>query len=404
MIDDDEYEDEQSAAEEMAARWEQQDRERDSNEKAEKAKKLNGVAILSKAEFIQGFVPPDYLIDGMLQRRFIYALTGQTGHAKTAVALLIARQVSMVEVAWLGRHRVTRGRVLYFVGENPDDVRMRVIGADANRKDDVQADQIWFIPGVFDIAAMRAEVEQYLETRGHLSLIIVDTSAAYFPGNDEVSNTQMGAYARMLRSLTLLPGGPTVLVLCHPIKYVQEPSQLLPRGGGAYLAEMDGNLTLWRTAEDVVELYYNKMRGPGFQPITFRLEQIKADALVDTSGRQIGTVQAVYITAQEEEQRLSEDEIENRRVLAAMLKTPGSEGGSFRVWAEAIGWFSNDGEAYKKRVERVIGRLFNTKPRLAHQRFNKWELTDEGKEKARNAAVEFERIKRESDPQNDMQF
>ena len=27
----------------------------------------------TKAEFLKDFVPPDYLIDGMLQRRFIYS-------------------------------------------------------------------------------------------------------------------------------------------------------------------------------------------------------------------------------------------------------------------------------------------------------------------------------------------
>ena len=52
-------------------------------------------AILPKAEFLKGFVPPDYIIDGMLQRRFIYSLTGQTGHAKTAIALVLANKVAL---------------------------------------------------------------------------------------------------------------------------------------------------------------------------------------------------------------------------------------------------------------------------------------------------------------------
>jgi putative DNA primase/helicase len=43
------------------------------------------------AEFLAGFVPPDYLVEGILQRRFVYSLTAQTGHGKTAVALLLAR-------------------------------------------------------------------------------------------------------------------------------------------------------------------------------------------------------------------------------------------------------------------------------------------------------------------------
>jgi hypothetical protein len=55
------------------------------------------IRILSKAEFTMGFVPPDYLVDGIFQRRFIYALTGQTGHAKTAVALHLAQLVSSTD-------------------------------------------------------------------------------------------------------------------------------------------------------------------------------------------------------------------------------------------------------------------------------------------------------------------
>jgi len=44
---------------------------------------------LSSAEFVAGFVPPDYLIVGWLQRRFVYSLTAATGDGKTAIALLI---------------------------------------------------------------------------------------------------------------------------------------------------------------------------------------------------------------------------------------------------------------------------------------------------------------------------
>jgi hypothetical protein len=87
------------------------------------------ITILTKAEFLAGFVPPDYLVDGILQRRFIYSFTGQTGHGKTAIALRIVQLVDCGGL--LAGHIVDRGRVAYLVGENPDDVRMRVIGDDA---------------------------------------------------------------------------------------------------------------------------------------------------------------------------------------------------------------------------------------------------------------------------------
>src|SRR5260370_17271379 len=85
--------------------------------------------ILSKQKFIEGFVPPDYLLDGILQRRFVYSLTAQTGHGKTALAELIARLIGGNDPkAALGKHSAEKGQVVYFAGENPDDLRMRLLG------------------------------------------------------------------------------------------------------------------------------------------------------------------------------------------------------------------------------------------------------------------------------------
>jgi hypothetical protein len=82
--------------------------------------------IQSSAEFTRNFVPPDYLIDGMLQRRFCYSLTAKTGTGKTAIMLRVAAHVALGRS--IGSTQVEQGRVLYLAGENPDDLRMRWIG------------------------------------------------------------------------------------------------------------------------------------------------------------------------------------------------------------------------------------------------------------------------------------
>src|SRR5262249_57350215 len=93
------------------------------------------LTIQSQAHFLADFMPPDYLVDGVLQRRFVYSLTAQTGHGKTALALLLARAVGSADPnARFGPHAVEKGRVVYFVGENPDDVRCRLIGTNAERQ------------------------------------------------------------------------------------------------------------------------------------------------------------------------------------------------------------------------------------------------------------------------------
>src|SRR6516164_366891 len=58
--------------------------------KIQPSTKSSLLPIQSTAEFISNFVPPEYLVYGLIQRRFIYSMTGPTGEGKTSVALLIA--------------------------------------------------------------------------------------------------------------------------------------------------------------------------------------------------------------------------------------------------------------------------------------------------------------------------
>jgi hypothetical protein len=65
---------------------------------------------MTGAVFISGFVPPDYVLDGLLQQGFLYSLTGQTGSGKTAIALRLAACVA-IGLMFAGR-RTKKGRVL----------------------------------------------------------------------------------------------------------------------------------------------------------------------------------------------------------------------------------------------------------------------------------------------------
>src|SRR5262249_1994706 len=122
-------------------------------------------------------------------------------------------------------------------------------------------------------------------------------SAAYFEGDNENDNTQLGNYARMQRGLVNLPAGPTVLALCHPVKNAAEDN-LLPRGGGAYLNEVDGNLTVSQAEGIIVGLHsQGKYRGQDFAPISFQLKCVTHERLKDSKGRQLTTVMAAPLSA-----------------------------------------------------------------------------------------------------------
>ena len=329
--------------------------------------------VVPSGAFIAGFTPPDYLIDGVLQRRFIYSMTGATGAGKTAVALRLSCHVDQ-GVSLAGRD-VQRGRVLYFAGENPDDVRMRWIGMADHIGFDPGASTVHFRPGVFDIPKLRDSVRGDVQQFGPFALVVVDTSAAYFVGADENDNRQMGMHARMLRSLTTLPGGPTVLVLCHPPKHAGNDS-LLPRGGGAFVAEMDGNLTCARD-DTVCRLHWQgKFRGPDFEPVSFELLQVKPASLVDSRGRPIPTVVCSVMGQADEADRERQARTDEEVLLRAIRDKPGA---SYMELCVACGWPTTA----KSKVSRVAQRLEGEK--LIQKRRSKWHLTSAGKEEIRAA-------------------
>ena len=263
-----------------------------------------------------GFTPPAYLVDGVLQRGYLYSLTARTGHGKTAVGMYVAQSIAR----GLPMHgkEVKAGTVLLLAGENPDDIRARfLVLADAYgfKAEDLK---MRFVAGVIDIAARMPEIRAEAEKIGDLVLVIVDTAAAYFPGDETNSNSQQGAYARLLRQLTFLPGKPAVLVNCHPVKNASRDN-LLPMGGSAFLNEVDGNLTLWANAERQTTLHWQgKFRGPEFEPMTFELEVADSARVIDAEGRLMPSVVAKPVSELKLQMEEGKQESEENMLMRAI--------------------------------------------------------------------------------------
>jgi hypothetical protein len=341
----------------------------------------------SSAEFITNFVPPDYLIDGLIQRRFIYSMTGPTGEGKTSVALLLAL---FVDRGWkLDNREIDKGKVLFLAGENPDDVRMRWIKLLDDMKVDPDEVNVFFVPGSFTLSnkGLRDRIMKASEANGPFSLIIVDTSAAFFEGDDENVNTQMMAHAKMLRGLIdLIAGNPTVIVTSHPVKHFSREN-MIPRGGGAFLNEMDGNLTCMKVDGTMVtELHWQgKFRGIDFGAISFRLEVGKTDKLKDSKGRHIWTVIARSITEKERDAAEDTGQKNKAQLLAAMAKIPGA---SLADLAKEVGWTTKDGKPYRSLVQRLLSALREDK--LVKKESGRWVLTKAGIKAAGTVAAQEE--------------
>jgi hypothetical protein len=172
------------------------------------------------------------------------------------------------------------------------------------------------------------------------------------------------------------------VVLCHPIKAATEVAHLLPRGGGAFLAEVDGNLTAWKD-DCLISLHHStKFRGAGFEAITFRLDKVLVEELKDSKGRMIPTVRAVPISEEEESNATAGTRSDDDLVLAEYCGA-GDRAPSLADVARALGWFRSDGEPYKSKVQRAVGRL--QKDGLVKSFRGDWVLTDKGKDAARSS-------------------
>lgn len=258
------------------------------------------------------------------------------------------------------------------MGENADDVRCRWIALCEQMG--VFADEIdvHFVPVVFSIRDVLPQLQDRAERVGGFSFVLVDTAAAYFDGDDENNNKQLGDHARDVRALTALAGKPTVIVNCHPTKNAS-PENMVPRGGGAFLAEVDGNLTCARK-DGAVEMHWQgKFRGPEFEAISFELLTVTSDKLKDTRGRHMPTVIARPLSSAELRAKADRADADLHHLITVMQENPRA---SIATLAEKAGWVTSTGEPYKSKAQRLLKELNDQ--RLAAKQLNAWTLTEAG--------------------------
>jgi hypothetical protein len=336
--------------------------------------------VLSGADFIARHKPPVWLIDGVVQRGRLYACTSLTGHGKTAIWLFNSCMIHAGRM--IGQLDVFQGNVLILAGENPSDLEARMIGMARTYK--LPVDRLpYVLPGSFpmcedELNALKRAITQLAVP---LAMIIGDTASSFFPGDDENNNVQAGTYARSLRTLTECDGTPAIIMLCHPVKNATREN-LLPRGGGAFLNELDGNLTLWSpSVGEVTELHWSgKIRGPDFAAVGYRLRPVPT-GLTDESDRAEMTIIAEPMSeeavADHSKQTLANEDV----VLRALRDHPDR---SYAQICRDAGWLDDNDQPMKARVQRAVSALADDKLIQRARRGAPWTLTEKG-EKAADA-------------------
>jgi hypothetical protein len=331
--------------------------------------------LLSLAGFMATFKTPDYIVDGIIQRGRLYALTSPTGHGKTAVVQYLGIYIAAGRN--IGNIEVTQGPIVFMAGENPDDLCCRMHAACQFHGLDPTKVPLHVMPGNFPLTPEAAEeLKGRIDAKGINPVgIIFDTAASFFPGDNDNDNVQKGAYARNLRVLTTCRGNPFVVTPSHPVKN-PDRDNLLPAGGGAFLNELDGNLTLWgEPVGEIATLHWQgKFRGADFQPVSFALKQVTILGLLDQRGRPIVSIVAALQTSDQAETAAKQVQGDEDTVLELMRRHPGI---SQRNIATEAGWVNEKGVPNAAKVNRLMKSLQRDKLIKMHRR--KWCLTDAGK-------------------------
>lgn len=334
-------------------------------------KRSTGPLLIDAATWLDQATPMEWVVDGIIQRGQLYACTAITNHGKTAIGLLMAMCVATGTV-FAGRD-IMPGKVMILCGENPDGFRTRLHATLEHmglEREDIIG-RVVVLPQALPLAGCAEQILAEARTQeGDYSLVLVDTSISYYSGDDEDDNLQARTHAWHLRALAELPGHPAIIANCHPTKSADRDN-LLPRGGGAFLNEIDTNLTVYAEGETAHLHWHRKKRGPDFDPIPFEFH----GKSIEEHGRKVPTVVAAHITEQRAHELKKARTQADDRLLYAMLHHPDS---TYAEWATACGW---NGEQAKSKVFRSMERLKEDKLVMKYRGALK--LTKSGEEEAK---------------------
>ncbi len=323
-----------------------------------------GWQVQTAAAFTADFVAPEYIIDGIIQRGRIYTLTAPTGSGKTAAMLYASVAISTgMQFCCC---EVERGDVLFMAGENPDDVRARVIATLEFYGIDPNACRLHFIAGTFSIRADMEKLRQEAAKLPDLKLVVIDTFAAYFDGDDENSNAQALDFARLVRRIAAFPSKPAVIMPAHPVKNATR-GNLTPKGGSSLLNEVDGNLTLWNDGGVLSLHWQGKFRGAEFETLSMELQRYESSLICDNQGRIIPTILAKPILVTRAIQIARDNLKLEDKLLFSIRDYPA-------ISLEQRG--TDAGGVHKQKVARVLQKMAEQK--LVRKFRTNWELTKEG--------------------------
>lgn len=269
-----------------------------------------------------------YVIKGLIPAESLCSTYGASGSYKSFLAISWSCHVA-TGMAWGGR-RVSKGAVIYIAGEGSMGVKRRV-----------KAWEITYGKEVTDLCIVNAPVfpaspdyvEQVIRTAGlvksrtgeNVRLIVIDTLARCFGGNDENDSRDMGAFIQGCDAIKQATGA-TVLVVHHSGKDETKGA----RGSSAFRAALDAEYRIGRENSDVTALVAacTKMKDAE-EPKESAYDLKSVEVFTDTDGEEIVSMVVIDVPrAPAELERIEEagNKTENHAALWQCIRTRTAHG------------------------------------------------------------------------------
>lgn len=268
-----------------------------------------------------------YLIKGILPASGTTAIYGPSGSFKSFLAVSWACHIATGK-EWDGR-RVTRGAVLYVVGEGGVGVprRLRAWADQYTGSADIpnvyRIDMPVFMAVPEQVAELKIAAEQVKrETGSPVRLIVVDTVARCFGGGDENRAADMGAFIAGCDDVKAATGA-TILLVHHTGK--QEDNGA--RGSSAFRAALDAEYLVKREAKDSSSVVLRNTKMKDDEPPQERAYDLRSRVVTfDSEGDEVTSLVVVDAGREPEEPEFSGLNPTARALYQAIKQAVGGNG------------------------------------------------------------------------------
>ncbi len=251
---------------------------------------INGASGLGKrmgAKLYEPYVPPPFVIEGVLARGKVGQIVAYGGSAKSWMAIAAAVDVALGD-PWMGRFKTNAGKTLFLDYENgSDEMRRRVQMYLKGKGREVQADQFDVItmPGMYmDDDAFEDALAR--EVDGH-AVCVIDTLKAASPNVEENSSAMRLGIDKLKRIAERT--GCAFLVLVHSKKSSPDGKEGDPReaarGSSAIYDAADMVMHIRYRAGEAALVRCTKARnGTSFEPFTVELRDTEDRGILILTG------------------------------------------------------------------------------------------------------------------------